>query len=186
MKIAIVVPGIGYHTDKPLLYYAGKLAAECGYEVVRLSFKGFIADKRKMQENYEIARTQLDAHLEAIDWNTYEDIIFITKSLGTILAVNYAYEKGISARYLLYTPLEKTFENMKENINAVVFTGTEDAWVSYALVRKLCSEKKIPLHIYKEANHSLESGQTMRNLAYLQDVMNKTAAYLCAGGVIGE
>ena len=40
-KIAIVFPGIGYHTDKPLLYYGRKLAAELGYRVIEVSYSGF-------------------------------------------------------------------------------------------------------------------------------------------------
>ena len=32
MKIAVFFPGIGYHCDKPLLYYARKLVQEYGYE----------------------------------------------------------------------------------------------------------------------------------------------------------
>ena len=29
MKAAVFFPGIGYHCDKPLLYYSRKLAQEC-------------------------------------------------------------------------------------------------------------------------------------------------------------
>ena len=36
MKIAVFFPGIGYHCDKPLLYYVRKLAQECGYEKIVL------------------------------------------------------------------------------------------------------------------------------------------------------
>ena len=32
MKLAVFFPGIGYHCDKPLLYYSRKLAQEWGYE----------------------------------------------------------------------------------------------------------------------------------------------------------
>ena len=35
-KIAVLFPGIGYHTDKPLLYYGKKLAGERGYEIVEI------------------------------------------------------------------------------------------------------------------------------------------------------
>lgn len=40
MKIAVFFPGIGYHCDKPLLYYARKLVQEYGYEkiVIHLSY----------------------------------------------------------------------------------------------------------------------------------------------------
>ena len=36
MKIAVFFPGIGYHCDKPLLYYARKLVQECGCEKIVL------------------------------------------------------------------------------------------------------------------------------------------------------
>ena len=39
MKSAVFFPGIGYHCDKPLLYYSRKLAQECGYEeTIALSY----------------------------------------------------------------------------------------------------------------------------------------------------
>ena len=39
MKLAVFFPGIGYHCDKPLLYYSQKLAKECGYEeTIALSY----------------------------------------------------------------------------------------------------------------------------------------------------
>ena len=38
MKIAVLFPGIGYHCDKPLLYYSGKLAAHYQYELVKVPY----------------------------------------------------------------------------------------------------------------------------------------------------
>ena len=32
MKLVVCFPGIGYHCDKPLLYYSRKLAATAGYD----------------------------------------------------------------------------------------------------------------------------------------------------------
>lgn len=32
-KLAIVFPGIGYHCDKPLLYYSKKIAVSNGFEI---------------------------------------------------------------------------------------------------------------------------------------------------------
>ena len=34
MKLAVFFPGIGYHCDKPLLYYSRKLVQEYGYEKI--------------------------------------------------------------------------------------------------------------------------------------------------------
>ena len=38
MKLAVLFPGIGYHVDKPLLYYGRKLAVQRGYEVVGVPY----------------------------------------------------------------------------------------------------------------------------------------------------
>ena len=37
-KICVVFPGIGYHSDKPLLYYGKKYMSENGYEIVDLKY----------------------------------------------------------------------------------------------------------------------------------------------------
>ena len=37
-KLAVIFPGIGYHKDKPLLYYASKLVSEKGYDVINIEY----------------------------------------------------------------------------------------------------------------------------------------------------
>ena len=34
MKLAVLFPGIGYHCDKPILYFARELAKQVGYDEV--------------------------------------------------------------------------------------------------------------------------------------------------------
>ncbi len=33
MKLALIFPGIGYHADKPLLYYSIRLARNAGFDI---------------------------------------------------------------------------------------------------------------------------------------------------------
>ena len=40
-KLAVIFPGIGYHVDKPLLYYSRKLAGEAGFSVVGVPYRNF-------------------------------------------------------------------------------------------------------------------------------------------------
>ena len=40
-KLAVIFPGVGYHTDKPLLYYSKKLASRNGYEIVEVPYGKF-------------------------------------------------------------------------------------------------------------------------------------------------
>ena len=37
-KLAVIFPGVGYHVDKPLLYYSKKIAAHYGYEIVEVAY----------------------------------------------------------------------------------------------------------------------------------------------------
>ena len=58
-KLAIYFPGIGYHCDKPLLYYSRSLARELGYKEYRnisYTYEGqnIRGDQAKMREAYEV------------------------------------------------------------------------------------------------------------------------------------
>ena len=87
-NIAVFFPGIGYTCDKPLLYYSAKLAAEKGYEVVRVPYGNFPpnvkGDAAKMYQCFVSAREQAEDILSGIDWARYQDILFFSKSVGTV------------------------------------------------------------------------------------------------------
>ena len=36
-KLAVLFPGIGYHYDKPLLYYSKKCLSAYGYEIIEVN-----------------------------------------------------------------------------------------------------------------------------------------------------
>ena len=38
-KLAVLFPGIGYHCDKPLLYYSKKYLKVYGYEIIEVNYK---------------------------------------------------------------------------------------------------------------------------------------------------
>ena len=54
-KLAIFFPGIGYHADKPLLYYSRKLAGEAGYEQIALKYDYQAGNIRGNKEKMEAA-----------------------------------------------------------------------------------------------------------------------------------
>lgn len=49
-KLAVLFPGIGYHCDKPLLYYSKKCLSAYGYEIIEVNYKHFphMKDKDKL------------------------------------------------------------------------------------------------------------------------------------------
>lgn len=181
MKIAVVFPGIGYHQDKPLLYYARKLTEEYGYEkVITISYSydggNIRGNEKKMQQAFECLYKQAEKVLTEIAFDSYGEILFISKSVGTVIASAYAEKWQIKCRHILYTPLEQTFQFVHKD--AVAFIGTADPWSDTDEVVKLAKEQQIPIHIYEAANHSLETKDVLKNLEILQDVMKKTRDYI--------
>ena len=53
MKLAVIFPGIGYHTDKPLLYYGKKAAGALGYEIVEAPYGNFEKNIKGSAEKME-------------------------------------------------------------------------------------------------------------------------------------
>lgn len=220
MKLAVYFPGVGYHCDKPLLYYARKIAAACGYEQhITLSYTTQIRDllgnpanmKAAFLELYEQAEstldktaafsqqsgdplvqtdsfsrqsvfslTQADSRLLHSDEDSgCDEILFISKSVGTAIAARYASEHNIPCRHILYTPLAETFTF--HPWNGIAFTGTADPWVTTAVIQQQCQEHQIPLFLYDGANHSLETGDVFRNLDIMKEVMQKTEEFIRKG-----
>lgn len=190
-KIAVLFPGIGYTCDKPLLYYSGKAAAEKGYEIVRVPYGNFPpnvkGDAAKMQQCFVSAREQTEELLKGVDWTGYNDIVFFSKSVGTVVALSYAAEHGIDARQVLYTPLAETFrfpvptegagaeireeDGITAAVRAVAFHGTADPWARTEEIVRICGEKNIPLFLTENANHSLECGRALKDLKTVRKVI---------------
>lgn len=179
-KIAVLFPGIGYTCDKPLLYYAGKLAIAEGYELVSVRYGNFPPDvkgnREKMQQSYQSALRQARDILKEVNWSDYDDILFISKSIGTVVSSAYAMESNLKVRNILYTPLDQTF--LFANTGSIAFHGTKDPWAVTDEIEDGCRIHRIPLHITEGANHSLETGDVMEDLKNLKKVMRTTLNYI--------
>ena len=112
-QIACLFPGIGYTCDKPLLYYSWKLLSKQGWEIVPVQYSGFPSgvkgNPEKMQKAAKMALEQAEEILRDIHWNKYDQILFVAKSVGTVVSCAYAQRHQISCRSILFTPVEETF-----------------------------------------------------------------------------
>ena len=60
-KLAVIFPGIGYHKDKPLLYYAAKLMQNKGYDVINIEYHDM---PQKIRGNAEMMRTAAELAIQ--------------------------------------------------------------------------------------------------------------------------
>lgn len=187
-KIAVYFPSIGYHCDKPLLYYSRSIAYKLGYEdsrnvIYTYNTENIRGNEEKMKEAYEALFSQAEAELADIAWSEYDDILFISKSIGTIIATSYVKKYGLKGtRHILYTPLAQTYHFTP--CNAVSFIGTVDPWSNIDEIIHLSSENHVPLTTYEGCNHSLECDDTLKNIDILKDVMLRTRDFIVKSNIL--
>ena len=193
MKICVLFPGIGYTTEMPLMYYPGKMTMGLGYELIRLKYhdlpNGVKGNKEKMKLAFDIACEQSLEQLKDVDWSRYTEVLFIGKSIGTVIAACCGQKLGLNAaedgassvgtkmKYVYLTPLEETFL-FTERASGIAFHGSSDPWAETDIITGKCAEYDIPLYIYEDANHSLETGDIIKDVESARDVMKKIHEYI--------
>lgn len=179
-KVAVLFPGIGYHTDKPLLYYSKKLAREREYEIIEIKYgelpSGVKGNPDKMMEAFCKALKYATEQLAAVKFDTYNEVLFISKSVGTAVAASYAKQYNINARQIYYTPVEGSFTAIGQE--GIVFHGTADPWAKTDKIQAECEKRGLQLYLTRNANHSMETGNVEKDLEIMKDIMEKTATYM--------
>lgn len=179
-KLAVFFPGIGYTCDKPLLYYSARLARQHGYEILSVPYTGFPenvrGDARKMKEAFSIALSQAENILQNVDWDSFTDILFLSKSVGTVVSTVFAKRHHLKVRNILFTPLAETFS--LPTGTAIAFHGTADPWADTKQLQQLSEERKVPLFLTEHADHSLETGDVQTDLQILETVLKQTEHFL--------
>lgn len=183
-KLAVFFPGIGYTVDKPLMHYCRNLVKKHGYDIKLIPYKGFPdkvkGDQDKMVQSYEIALSQSVEMLAEVNFESYEEILFIGKSVGTIVAASLACASEVKERIrmILYTPLTETFQF--DFSDAIVFTGSADPWVGGkdSKISLLCQQRNIPCFLIENGNHSLETQNVFEDLENIKTIMRETEKFL--------
>ena len=177
-KTAVIFPGVGYTKDRPLLYYAGKLAVKNGYELVHVDFSGIDWSKEKLKDRDFLRKTvdrcmkiTQNALGEAVDLND-TDTVFISKSIGTVVATAYAHNKSMSVRQICFSPLEM-IESFVSEEGAILFYGDADPYADYKSIECIAGKKRLETHRISGGNHSLETGDIMTDIDNLKIMMQR-------------
>ena len=114
--------------------------------------------------------------LKNVDFSEAEDIVFLSKSIGTVISARYAAETGLKVRNIYFTPLELTMQYASSN--GIAFHGTADPLVNTDELTRLCEAKSIPLYTYEGGNHSIETKDILWNIKTQKDIAEKYIDYL--------
>ncbi|WP_370813559.1 hypothetical protein [Butyricicoccus pullicaecorum] len=127
----------------------------------------------------ECVRQALDAaeaQFSSIDFTQYEELLFISKSIGTAVASLFADRHGLTPFHFYFTPVDASLPRLQPR--GIVFHGTADPLATTDLVAETCREKELPLHLTGHGNHSLETGQVLDDVRELRHVLELCEHYL--------
>ena len=129
-------------------------------------------DRAKMEQAFELALKHTEQFLQNVDWHSYGSILFISKSLGTIISSAYASRHDLTVKSILFTPLADTFSFSLAG--SIAFHGTADPWAETEIIQK----KEVPLFLTKNANHSLETGDVLTDITILKTTMERVERFI--------
>jgi len=176
--IVLLFPGIRYSCDMPLLYYPAMKYSAAGYEIVKVDYGPAFANvtswkKSEVGDSIRMAESCCIGALRKIPWAEYEQVIFVSKSMGTAVAGQAAEELGLEPVQYYLTPVVQTLPYLVSGhrIGAVV-AGSADNVMDHAELEAHCRKQGIPLTTIPDVAHRLEvKGDPEKSLEIVKVVM---------------
>lgn len=152
----------------PLLYFGAKFYVDKDYEKVYIQHP---ASGNGLEEVYENAK----AILRSYDFSEYEDIVFVGKSMGTVVACKLKDELQIDASLVLFTPLMDTLPYMKaDNRVVLAAAGDNDRFMDKEVLCRHCEAENVPYYIEPGVGHAMEVKNDMaKNLQVISNVIGR-------------
>lgn len=171
-KLVVLFPGGNYSVDMPLLYYANFKYVVQGYEKLAISYGDYVKDVT--EDSKKKLRESVLHQVEHIDFKDYEDIIFISKSMGTTIAGWLQQTLGIKVRHIFLTPIEETLQYITSDRDIIIIiAGKCDKLLDAYKLKQHCEEAGVSLHQIEGVGHRLEVfGDMDSNIDILKEIVS--------------
>jgi predicted alpha/beta-hydrolase family hydrolase len=187
-QLAIVLPGVGYTCQMPLLYYASRTAIGLGmdalwveYDYIRRPEYHALPAAEKRQWLLTDVETALRI---ALAQRSYDAITLIGKSLGTVAISRLVSNDSrlAASRIIWLTPVlsdDKVRAQIKARKNDLIVLGTADHYYDQAYVAQLMATNNNELLLVEGADHSMEiQGNAPESVAILGKVTGSILTFL--------
>ena len=171
-KIVISFPG-GRGAEIPLLYFGAKHYEDLGYEKVFINNPSFA--ELDSDELLEVLLENAKVVIESLDLREYDEIVFIGKSIGTAVACRIKEMFCLSAKLVLFTPIESTLEYIRtDNDVLLVVVGTKDWGMDANKLKVLCDSENVQCYVEENVGHRMEVRNDLkRNLEIVYNVISR-------------
>ena len=178
--LVVLLPGIGYICDRPLLDYSKRLAIEMRYDVLSIEY-GFQAARTSLDNSDEfsiVIRETREIILKALN-DKYRNLVFIGKSIGTLVQASIEEKLAKYEMFNIYlTPVSETIKvGIKEN--SLIIAGNNDPMINNDALHKLREMSDVEFLEIEGADHSLNiKDDTMKSIDVLKKVIEAEKNYL--------
>lgn len=180
--VAIVLPGMGYTTDMPLLHYPARLLLQTGADLLVVDYAysrraDFAALPPSEREAWLFADV-VAAYRAALAQRPYHEVTLLGKSLGTLAMARLLATEAelVGARTVWLTPLltdDRVWAQLRRaGRPSVVAIGTADPFYDEARIAEVRALSGTEVVVIDGADHSLElPGDALGSLAALERVL---------------
>jgi len=157
-SIAVIVPGTGYTCKEELLVGCAKRYESFGYDILKIDFSEIpFIEIETIEKAIETAKTVILRQLKKLDLKNYDDVVFISKSFGTVCAGWLEEYLMIMPQQLFLTPVEEALSYIKKSSRVIgMVVGTEDNHINYNFLKSYCSKRNIPCLVFDGVGHNLK------------------------------
>lgn len=171
-KLVVLFPGWNYSVDCPLLYYSDFYFETEGYDKLLIDYGDVLKnDQLTVEQRIEAIKENTLNKIQDNCSSNYEDIIFVSKSIGTVIAGWVQEQLQMEIRQIFLTPLMETLPYMHSK-NCIVIAGTNDERLDSKILREYCKSNNVYLKQFEGANHSLERSSVKRSLDILDEIIS--------------
>ncbi|MGZ9584478.1 alpha/beta hydrolase [Paenibacillus marinisediminis] len=169
-SLVVCFPGLSYSCDLPVLYYAAKSAMESNHDALLLEY-GYQSARVSFNQDQlgQVIQECKEAILQTA--SSYEQLIFVSKSLGTLVAGEVAAAiDHVPVSHLFLTPINASVPYIQNNRGAVIY-GTKDDSFSEDSIRTIKGLQDIEVFPIREASHALEVDTVSHSLLVMREIV---------------
>lgn len=185
--LAVILPGLGYSADMPMLYYTAQVLRKHGSDVLQVTADytrpEFQSAARPQQAAWLAGNAQA-AVSAGLAQRSYRRLILAGKSIGTLaLAHLLTLDLGLPVVAIWLTPLLHQGPLVAAALNftgpALFVAGSGDDTFDPAALARIRQATRAEAILFEGANHSLEiPGDLPRSLRILQDLVAGIDAFM--------
>ena len=187
--LSLILPGLNYTCDMPLLYYSTQVMLAAGADVVQVKYDYTQTERNQassLRERFSQMKEDVTQIAQvALRQRDYQHLTLIGKSLGT-LAIPYLLDADLPVKpqtVIFLTPilneLLPALNLIQQCAHTFYVIGTQDHYYDPDLITHFRTETPDNFLIIEGANHSLEiPGEIMQSLSQLKIIVERIDLFI--------